>query len=223
MKKLLLVLTLAALFSGPVAYAQNLNADVNVTVKSATTGSTVSNERRNENGTASSSNNAQVKGSVKSNNGNASTSTNGSASLTAESHRSAIATFVQTLRATAERDGGIGAKVRVVAQSQSDAASTTIDAMTKIENRNKAASFFFGTDWKSAGAIRSAIAQNDADIRNLEKLVSVTSNASVRAELEAEIETLENARKDLEDFVTSHEEKFSLLGWFTKLFVGAGA
>jgi len=223
MKKLLLVLTLAALFSAPAAYAQNLNADVNVTVKSTTTGSTVSNERRNENGIASSSNTAQVKGSEKSNNGNASTSTNGSVSLTAESHRSAVATFVQTLRATAERDGGIGTKVRVVAQSQSDAASTTIDAMTKIENRNKAASFFFGTDWKSAGAIRSAIAQNDADIRNLEKLVSLTSSASVRAELEAEIEILENARRDLEDFVTSHEEKFSLLGWFTKLFVGASA
>ena len=95
--------------------------------------------------------------------------------------------------------------------------------MTKIESRDKATSFFFGTDWKSAGAIRSAIAQNDADIRKLEKAVSVTTNASVRAELQSEIETLEQARKDLEDFVTSHEEKFSLLGWFTKLFVGAGA
>lgn len=221
MKKLLLVLTLAALFSAPAAYAQGLGVDVSV--KATTTGSTVSNEKRNENGTATSSSETKTTGSVKSDNGNASTSARVSGSLTAETHRSAVAAFVETLRSTAERDGGIGAEVRAVAQSQNDAASTTVEAITKIESRSKVVSFFLGTDWKSIGALRSAIAQNDADIRKLEKAVSLTTSTSVQAELEAEIDVLKDAGKDLEEFVTAHEEKFSLFGWFTKLFVGANA
>jgi hypothetical protein len=219
MKKLLLALVLAAACSAPAAYAQDLQVDVNVAAKATTSGSTVSNEHRNENGMASSSNSAHATGSVKSNNGNAPTSVSGN--LTAETHRSAVATFVQTLRATAARDGGIGAEVRAVAQAQNDAASTTIDAMTKLEKRSNVVSFFLGTDWKSVGTIRRAIAQNQADVKNLEKSLSLTTNASVRAELEAEIETLRNAGEDLENFVTSHEAKFSLFGWFTKLFVQA--
>ncbi len=222
MKKTLLVLLLAALFSAPAAYAQGLNTDVQVTVTATSTGSTVSNERRNENGQASSSNNARATSSVKSNNGKASTTATVSGNLTAEAHRSAVATFVQSLRTTADRDGGIGMEVRAVAQSQSDAASTTADAMTKIENRSKVVSFFLGTDWKSVGAIRSAIAQNNADVRSLEKAAALATDPSVRAELESEIETLQGTRVALEGFVTSHEEKFSLLGWFTKLFVKTG-
>ncbi len=90
--------------------------------------------------------------------------------------------------------------------------------MTKIETRSKLASFFLGTDWTSIGSLRSTIAQNDADMQKLEKSVSLTTNASVRAELEAEIVTLKAQQDQLSSFVTSHENEFSLFGWFTKLF-----
>src|SRR3989338_8415290 len=63
-----------------------------------------------------------------------STDANAKGQLTAEAHRSTVAAFVQSLLNVANREGGIGAQVRVIAQTQSNAASTSAEAITKVEN-----------------------------------------------------------------------------------------
>jgi hypothetical protein len=154
---------------------------------------------------------------------NASSSAKVTGQANAEAHRSSVATFVKSLLSVADRDGGIGAEVRAVAQSQQESASTTVEAMTKIETRSKVLDFLFGTDWKNLGAVRSAAAKSAADIERLEAALADAASASVRADLEAQIEVLKDEQEDLEVFVTEHESSFSLFGWFTKLFVQADA
>lgn len=135
-----------------------------------------------------------------------------------EAHRSAVATFVQSLLSIADRDGGIGAEVRAVAQSQNESASTTAEAMAKVESRSKAVSFLFGTDWTNLGKLRAELAKGERDIARLETALESTTSASVKADLEAEIVLLKDEQAKVTAFVEAHEDEFSLFGWFTKLF-----
>lgn len=149
----------------------------------------------------------------------ASTTSRGKGEDMSSEHRSAVAAFVQSLLRVADRDGGIGAEVRAVAQSQNDSASSTAEAIAKVENRSKLWSFLFGTDWKNVGMLRSQLAKTDADAARLETALAEATDASVKADLQAQITALKAEQAKVETFVEAHEKSFSLLGWFTKLFV----
>lgn len=140
-----------------------------------------------------------------------------------EAHRSAVATFVHSLLAIADRDGGIGAEVRAVAQAQNDAATTTAEAMAKVENRSALATLLLGTDWKSIGVLKSEIRRTESNIARLEALLDDTTDVTVRADLETQIQALKDEQVKIEAFVEAHEDSFSLFGWFTKLFASASA
>lgn len=136
-------------------------------------------------------------------------------------HRSAVASFVQSLLSVADRDGGIGEEVRAVAESQNDAASTTAEAIQKVEKRGKFMTFLFGTDWKNIGTLRSQIAKTETDEARLETALSQTADASVKADLSAQLSALKAEQAKVQAFVDTHAKSFSLFGWFTKLFVSA--
>lgn len=141
--------------------------------------------------------------------------------MMSESHRSVMASFVKSLLADSERDGGIGEEVRAVAQSQQEAASTTVDAIAHMENRNAMMSFFLGTDWRSVGMLRSQIAKNEADLARLQAAIASSTDAGVKANLEAQVTVLSAEQNRIQAFIDAHANRFSLFGWLTKLFVGA--
>lgn len=143
--------------------------------------------------------------------------------VNAEAHRSVVASFVQSLRATADRDTGISAEVSAVAASQEVSGTATADAMARIEKRSGVMSFLFGTDWKSIGSLRSEIAKAKSDRDRLEATLDNTTDASVRADLEAAIDALDDRQNEIASFVAEHESKFSLFGWFFRLFARAEA
>jgi len=155
-------------------------------------------------------------------NANASTSAEkNTPSGKAEEHRSRVSTFVHSLLSVADRDAGIGAEVRAVAQAQNDSASSTAKAIAKLENRSKLATFLFGTDWKNVGMLRSEITRTDKDIARLEAASQKTTDAEVRTDLEVQIQALKAEHATLEAFVAARESSFSLFGWFTKMFASA--
>lgn len=139
--------------------------------------------------------------------------------ITSESHRSVVATFVHSLLAVADREGGIGAQVRTVAQSQNDSASTTVTAMTKVDERGSFHIFLTGSDYKNLGVIRSEIATTSANIAKLKVLLSQTKSDMDRAELNVQIKALEDEQVKIEAYVKTNENKFSLFGWLNRLFV----
>lgn len=138
--------------------------------------------------------------------------------LTSESHRSVVATFVHSLKDLADRDGGIGEQVREIARSQNDSATTTLNAMKKVEDRGGFRTFLFGTDYKNIGMIRSEIATTSNNIAKLKSILEKMGTTSDQADLSYQIKTLEAQQSKLEDFVTSREKTFSLFGWFNKRF-----
>lgn len=138
-------------------------------------------------------------------------------SVTAEQHRSEVATFVQSLLRSSDREGGIGPEVRVIAKSQNDSASTTADAMSKIEKRGKFKKFLIGDDYKNLGKIRSELATTSNNIARLQKLLDSATSTSERAELVAQIQKLETIKEEINKYLNDHKEKFSLFGWFVRL------
>lgn len=132
--------------------------------------------------------------------------------LTSETHRSAVATLVKSLLAVADRQGGIGAQVRVIANSQNDSASTTAHAITKVEKRGFLRTFFFGQDHKNLALIRGEIATTTANIARLNVLLTQTTSIADRAELALQIQALEAEVAKMEAYVKAREGKFSLLG-----------
>ena len=162
----------------------------------------------NKNGTSSEN--------VKVNNENNATTTG---SQTAAEHRSVVATFVQNLLSVANREGGIGSEVRVIAQEQNDSSSTTAEAVINVENKGGFSAFLFGTDYKNIGVIRSELASTSNRIDRLSILASSTSiSITDKQQLGVQIAALKTDQSKLNTFVNAHEGQFSLFGWFVKLF-----
>lgn len=229
--------------SGVVAIA----ADVNVTGKgtlksytgtdnsasasvgasaSASASSSKSNNGNGNNGgstgtSASSSASASTSASSSSSNGNAYGRSSSTASTTGEiksaEHRSVVANFVHSLLNLANRSSGIGAQVSAVAKSQNDSATTTADAMSKIEARGSFRTFLFGSDYKSIGIIRSEIATTTANIAKLKEIASSTTDVSAKAELNAQIAVLEAENAKLEAYIKAHMDDFGIFGWLNRI------
>lgn len=138
--------------------------------------------------------------------------------LTAENHRSTVATFTKSLLSVADREGGIGTEVRTIAQSQNDSATVTATAMAHVEDRGRLFTFFFGSDYKNLGVIRSEVATTTAHIAQLKKLTEKATSDTDRAELTADLEVLQAEQVKMSAYVSEHESVFSLFGWFAKLF-----
>lgn len=136
-----------------------------------------------------------------------------------EEHRSVVATFVQSLLKTASSTTakGIGPQVRVIAREQNQSASTTIQAMEKVQERNKIKTFFLGTDYKNLGALRSEMVQTRNRLEQLNRLAENIKKQTDKTELQNQIQTLEQEQQKIESFVKTNESKFSLFGWFVKL------
>ena len=142
-----------------------------------------------------------------------------SGQVNARQHRSVVANFVQSLLSIASStDGGIGQQVRVIAQQQNDSDATTSQAVEKVQSRSKIATFLFGSDYKNLGKLRSEMVTTKNRINQLNNLLSNIPNASDTAEIQAQIQTLEQEQTKIEDFIKSKESTFSLFGWLVKMF-----
>lgn len=139
--------------------------------------------------------------------------------VTAQEHRSVVANFVQTLLKAADREkGGLGEQVRIIAQQQNQAEATTTEAITKVEKRNKIATFLFGSDYKNLGALRSEIVRTRNRIQQLTNFMTQAKNASSTSEIQSQIQIMEQEQSKIENFIQTQENKFSLFGWLAKLF-----
>ena len=118
----------------------------------------------------------------------------------------------------ADREGGIGQQVRVIAQQQNQSASTTIQAMEKVQTRSKIKAFLFGSDYKNLGALRNEMVQTRNRLEQLNRLMENVQNERDKTELQNQIQTLEQEQTSIESFIKVQEGKFSLFGWFVKLF-----
>lgn len=151
----------------------------------------------------------------------ATTSDGVSGQLTAEAHRSAVATFVQSLLAIADRKGNLGEQVRIIAQAQKDSEATTTGAIEKVSSRGSLKTLFLGSDYANLGILRSGMVMTQNHLNQLNTVLASTTDATDRAALTAQIDALALDQANVRNFVTTHENSFSFFGWFTRLFVKA--
>lgn len=135
-----------------------------------------------------------------------------------EQHKSAVSAFVKNLLQVADRDGGIGEQVRAIAQQQKETIDATVQAVEKVQKRNKVKTFLIGSDYKNLGALRSEMVQTRNRIEQLNRLAENTQDEGVKTEIENQIKALEDEQTKIENFIKTNESKFSLFGWFVKLF-----
>lgn len=143
---------------------------------------------------------------------------NNKGEVTAETHRSTVANFVKNLLLVADRDGGIGQQVKVIAEQQNDTKDKAAEEIKTVESRSKIKTFFFGSDYKNLGDLRSQMVQTRNQIAELTRLADRAENDQDKAELQGQIQTLEQEQANIDNFITQNENKFSLFGWVAKLF-----
>lgn len=152
---------------------------------------------------------------------NASASDSVKGHLTAQNHRSAMAAFVQSLLAVADREGGLGEQIREIAHAQNDAIATTTNAIQRVSSRGFLMSLFFGSDYKNLGVLRHGIVRTQNHLDGLNAVLANTTDPIAHSVLIEQIRVLENDKANMESFMAAHKESFSFFGWCAKLFVKA--
>jgi hypothetical protein len=215
------------------AASMNLNSSTSLKVNgirvttsnSVTASSSASSSMEMKGNATSSMRNKGQHGAMMSASSSASTTASTSASSTrsmgskmSDMHRSTVAKFVQNLHMIADRAGGIGEQVRVIAQAQENSSSTTAAALAKIEARGGFKTLLVGSDYKNIGTLKSEWSKTEKAINDLKLLVASTTDAQVKADLNAQITVLQAEQAKVAAFVKAHEGNFSLFGWFVNMF-----
>ena len=135
-----------------------------------------------------------------------------------EQHKSNVANVVQDLTELAGKDQNIGEDVRAVAQEQASSSERAIEAMQAVEARGGFKTFLIGTDYKNIGALRSEVVTTQNSIDRLTKAMDRATDDAVKADLETQIKALQETNTNALNFIQTNESRFSLFGWFVKLF-----
>lgn len=133
-------------------------------------------------------------------------------------HQSVISNLANELNRIADRDGGIGKELKEVAKEQNDSKEKVAEAMDKVENRSGLKTFFLGTDYKNLGALRSEMVTTDNHINRLMRAKERAVNPATATDLDEQIAILQAEKIKIETFIKENESKFSIFGWFIKLF-----
>lgn len=136
----------------------------------------------------------------------------------AAEHRSEVSKVVMDLKELAGRDFDIGEEVGEVAKQQEDANEESTEAMEAVESRGGFRTFLFGTDYKNIGVLRSTLVTTEHSINRLEKAMERATVASVKVNLQTQIDALKATKEEAEAFIDEHEDQLSLLGWLFKYF-----
>ena len=93
-----------------------------------------------------------------------------------------------------------------------------LEATKKTEDRGTFKTFLIGSDYKNLGVIQSELEKSKEIAVELIKVADSTTDFAIKEELKMKSEAITIEASNLENFVKERESKFSLFGWFIKLF-----
>lgn len=136
-----------------------------------------------------------------------------------EEHKSTVSTFVQNLLDVAQKEHGeVSDKIKEIAQEQDTNKDEVANKIDTIKNRSKIKTFFFGTDFKNVGDLRSEMVKTSNQIDQLNGLIEKTTSTETKTILQEQVKNLETQQQKVGDLLVANESKFSLFGWFVKIF-----
>lgn len=142
---------------------------------------------------------------------------NESNSKLAEQRRSGVANAVKSMLQVADKNGGIGQQVKVIAQNQNQNQLKLEQNIEKIQSRGGFAKFLVGPDYGKIKDAQKILEQNKEQIRQLNQIRTQLSNQGDQQQLTEQIRILEQANQEIETLLADAQEGFSLFGWFNKL------
>lgn len=140
-----------------------------------------------------------------------------SSSNPSEQRRSQVANAVQTMLQVADREGGIGQQVRVIAQNQNQNQVKLEKNVEKIQDRGGFAKFFIGPNYKEIKDAQKTLEQNKEQIKQLNQIKNQLYNQGNQQQLTEQIRVLEQTNQEIETLLTDAQKGFSLFGWLNKL------
>jgi len=121
---------------------------------------------------------------------------------------------VHSLLASKDLLGGIGGQVSVIAQQMNDSVASTTKAEMQIQSRGFLTKLLFGGDSAAAQVITQSVAQNQARIDDLNKLLAQANVAAdVQVTLKAQITALEAAQVRLQDLAKQEQSMWGIFSW----------
>lgn len=135
-----------------------------------------------------------------------------------EQRRSQVANAVHQMLQVADRVGGIGEQVRVIAQSQQQNHEEVEAKLERIKERSGFAKFFIGPKYDEIEKAKDLLEQDKDKIKSLEELKSVLTNEEDKAKITEQVEVIKKAMTEVENIIGEEQEGFSLFGWLAKVF-----
>lgn len=136
-----------------------------------------------------------------------------------ENRRSQVANAVQTMLQVADRSGGVGERIRVIAQNQNQNQQEMEAGLEKVQTRSRAMKFLFGPDYKQVRAVEKRMEEYSAEVEKLKQAMEQLSNVSDQTVIAGQIAIMEQAREELQAELSGQKKVFSLFGWLAKMFV----
>ena len=135
-----------------------------------------------------------------------------------EQRRSEVANAVHKILEVADRNGGIGEQVRVIAQSQKQNHEEVEEKIEKIKERGNFAKFFIGSKYNEIEKAKELIKKDNEKINQLEELKSKITDGEDKIKVTEQIETIKKAIIEVQKIIEDEEIDFSLFGWLAKIF-----
>jgi len=136
----------------------------------------------------------------------------------AEQRRSQVANAVQQMLQVADREGGIGQQVKIIAQVQTQNQEKIETSLQAIQSRSDFAKFFIGPNYGEVNNAQKLLQQNREQIVQLNQIKAGLANEGDQQILASQIQILEQANLQIENSLNESQKGFSLLGWVFKMF-----
>lgn len=136
----------------------------------------------------------------------------------AAQRKSQVANAVQQMLQLADRNGGIGEQVRIIAQTQTQNQEKIEANLEKIQGRSGFAKFFIGPNYGEINNAKRTLEKNKEQIKQLNEIKNQLSNQGDEQILTEQIQTLEQANLQIDNSLEESQKGFSLLGWMFKWF-----
>jgi len=135
-----------------------------------------------------------------------------------DERRSEVAKYVKELLSVADRQGGIGEQVRLIARDHEKDVNDTENAVKEIKDRNSFTKFFFGPDYKKVSEAESKLNKQAENLAELIKIKDSMATGTDKTILEIQISAMQAIKAELEKEVTESQKGVSLFGWLNRLF-----
>lgn len=129
-----------------------------------------------------------------------------------EERRSEVANAVHELLSVADRVGGIGEQVRVIAQAQNQNQEQIEDSVEKIEKQNKLTTFLIGPNHGEINKAAKLTVKNEEQIVELKALQTTMTDQTEIQKTTEQIQTLEKANLEVKTTLETAQKTFSLFG-----------